>query len=95
MAAGLLAWLFAWHFEVPPTTFAFPGVVAMVPGSYAFRAVLGCLEVMQTGGSASATLVDDTGSLLISATVLTLAIAVGLAVPLALPMPVKRRVRSA
>ena len=39
MAAGLLAHIFTRNFGAPPAAFAFPGVVAMVPGSYAFRAV--------------------------------------------------------
>jgi hypothetical protein len=85
LASGFLAWVFACRFRVPAATFAFPGVVAMVPGSYAFRAVLGGLDVVQAGG-ASAVLVAETVSLVISAAVLTIAIAVGLAVSLAIPM---------
>ena len=40
MAAGLLAHIFTRNFGAPPAAFAFPGVVAMVPGSYAFPPLL-------------------------------------------------------
>ncbi|WP_258610040.1 threonine/serine exporter family protein [Mesorhizobium sp. AR10] len=32
-AAGLLARRLAQHFKIPVITFAFPGVVAMIPGA--------------------------------------------------------------
>jgi uncharacterized membrane protein YjjB (DUF3815 family) len=63
---------------VPWSTFAFPGVVAMVPGSYAFRTGMGALEIMRQASHASDALVAETLSLAIATTVMTAAIAIGL-----------------
>jgi len=84
MAAGFLAHVFARRFEAPPATFAFPGVVAMVPGSYVFRAVIASLQIINSPGTAPASLVAQTMSLVISTILLTAAIAIGLAIPLSL-----------
>jgi uncharacterized membrane protein YjjP (DUF1212 family) len=83
LTAGFMAQGFARYFKAPPATFAFPGVVALVPGSYAFRAVIGCLQVMQAGSRAPAELVAETFGLIVSCILLTATIGVGIAVPLA------------
>jgi uncharacterized membrane protein YjjP (DUF1212 family) len=90
MAAGLLAHLFARTFSAPLTAFAFPGVVAMVPGSYAFRAAIGVVQLMRTAGASPANLLPQTASLAITTVVLTAAIAVGLAIPFVLPLHARR-----
>lgn len=84
MAAGFLADACAHGFAAPTTTFAFPGVVAMVPGSYAFRAVVASLQVMHLAGASPASLVAQTLSLVFSTVLLTGAIAIGLGIPLSL-----------
>lgn len=84
-AATLIARLLARQFRVPPVTFAFPGVVAMVPGSYAFRAGVGGLGIMKAGPTASAALIGDTIGLAITAILMTAAIAIGLSLALAAP----------
>jgi uncharacterized membrane protein YjjP (DUF1212 family) len=87
MAAGFLAHLFARRFGAPPATFAFPGVVAMMPGSYAFRAVVASLQIMRLSGSTPPPLLAQTLSLVVTTIVLTAAIAVGLAIPLSRRLP--------
>jgi uncharacterized membrane protein YjjP (DUF1212 family) len=86
MAAGLLAHIFTRNFGVPPAAFAFPGVVAMVPGSYAFRAAIACVQIMQVGDGSSVSLLAETTSLVILTVLLTASIAIGLAIPLTLPL---------
>ena len=76
--AGALAVAAGRWLRLPWTAFAFPGVVAMVPGSYAFRAALGALSIMVQGAEASASLVAGTLALGIAAIVMTAAIAAGL-----------------
>jgi uncharacterized membrane protein YjjP (DUF1212 family) len=66
--------------RMPWIAFAFPGVVAMVPGSYAFRAMIGALELTQAGPDASAALIGATLAALISTGLLTAAIGIGLLV---------------
>ena len=84
MVAGILAVIFARRFRAPPSTFAFPGVVAMVPGSYAFRAIIASLHVMHSAGTSSSSLVAQTMSLVVLTVLLSGAIAIGLAIPLSL-----------
>jgi len=91
MVAGVLAHIFSRIFLTPPTTFAFPGVVALVPGSYAFRAIIGTIQILRSAGSASGPLVAETISLVIYTVLLTSAIAVGLAIALAVPLPGQHR----
>ena len=47
LVVGFLAQGFARHFRAPAVALAFPGVVAMVPGAYAFRAVFGTLQIAE------------------------------------------------
>lgn len=82
--AGVLALALAWRFRVPPAAFAFPGVVAMVPGSFAFRAVIGAIGIVQAGDGASPHLLAETIALTVGSALAMAAIAVGLALPLAL-----------
>jgi uncharacterized membrane protein YjjP (DUF1212 family) len=87
LLAGVLAQGFARYFRAPAVALAFPGVVAMIPGAYAFRAVFGTLRIAE----ATADSATVTGTLSLSATVVLMvgAIAVGVAAP-ALVFPVNR-----
>lgn len=77
-AAGMVARVAGARCRVPPVAFAFAGIVALVPGSYAFRAGIGGLHVMTLGADTPPALIADTLSLAIAAAVMTTAIAVGL-----------------
>jgi uncharacterized membrane protein YjjP (DUF1212 family) len=85
LAAGFLAQGFARYFHAPAAAFAFPGVVAMVPGAYAFRAVLGGLQIVH--GAAAPPLVAETLALSITVVLMVGAIAVGIAAPVLLLVP--------
>ncbi len=87
IVAGTLAHLFAKRFQAPPTTFAFPSVVSLIPGSYAFRLIIGGLQILRTGDHASSPLISETISLLLYTVLLTAAIALGVAIGLAIPHP--------
>jgi len=82
LAAGFLAALFARWFRAPFSAFAFPGVVAMIPGSYAFRAVIGYLEIIKAGATAPIALVSETLALTATCLFMVLAIAIGVAAPM-------------
>jgi uncharacterized membrane protein YjjB (DUF3815 family) len=64
----------------------FPGVVALVPGSYAFRAIVASLQIVQETGNSSPTLLANAASLVVAAILLTGAIALGVAIPIAMPL---------
>jgi uncharacterized membrane protein YjjP (DUF1212 family) len=87
LAAGCLAQVFARRFHAPAAAFAFPGVVAMIPGAYAFRAVLGALAIAQ--GNAAAPVVNDTLALVITVFLMVGGIAVGIAAPILLASPLR------
>lgn len=88
--AALMAMLLARRLRAPWTVFAFPGVVAMVPGSYAFRGVIGALDIMHAGASSSTALIGASLAALVTAGVLTGAIGIGLLVAAALCSPAPR-----
>ena len=79
LVVGILSQALARRFRAPAVAFAFPGVVAMVPGSYAFRAVFGTLQIAQ--GSSSIPLVTETFALLATVLLMLGAIAVGVGAP--------------
>lgn len=82
-AAGLVALLAGARLRVPPVVFAFPGIVALVPGSYGFRAGVGGLQWMSLGADSPLVLIADTTSLAITTAIVSAAIAVGLLLALA------------
>jgi uncharacterized membrane protein YjjP (DUF1212 family) len=84
LAVGFFAQGFAQHFRAPTVAFAFPGVVAMIPGAFAFRVVIGCLQIVHAGVAATTALVTETFALAISCVLMVAAIAVGIAAPLIL-----------
>ena len=90
LAAGFLAQWFARHFRCPAVAFAFPGVVAMIPGAFAFRVVIGCLQIVYAGAAAPAALVTETLALAVSSLLMVAAIAVGIATPLILTKKLPR-----
>jgi uncharacterized membrane protein YjjP (DUF1212 family) len=84
LAVGFLAQAFARYYRAPASAFAFPGVVAMIPGAFAFRAVIGYIEIIKAGSAASPPLVAETLSLSATVLFMVLAIAIGVAAPLIL-----------
>jgi uncharacterized membrane protein YjjP (DUF1212 family) len=75
LVVGFLAQGFARHFRAPGVAFAFPGVVAMVPGAFAFRAVIGCLQIVHAGAAAATALVTETLALAVTCVLMVGAIA--------------------
>ena len=85
--ATLLARLLSQRTGAPTVTFAFPGVVAMIPGFYAFQAGIGGLAIMNTGATTPAALLGETIGLAVTAVMITAGIAIGLCLALAAPFP--------
>ncbi len=81
LLAGIIAHTLARRFHAPATAFAFPGVVAMIPGAFAFRAIVGFLEIIQEGAHASPALMAETLALTATCIFMVLAIAIGVAAP--------------
>ncbi len=90
-AAGVLAQGFARRFAAPAVAFAFPGVVALVPGAFAFRAFLGALQIVATGAAADRALVTETLALSLSCLVMVAAIAIGIVAPLGMLSAAERQ----
>lgn len=86
LAAGLIALVAGRVFRAAPVAIAFPGIVSMIPGSYAFRAGIGGLHLMALGRDAPAPLVAETIGLAITTVVVVTAIAIGLMLALAIPL---------
>jgi uncharacterized membrane protein YjjP (DUF1212 family) len=84
LAVGFLAQGFARYFRAPAVAFAFPGVVAMIPGAFAFRALIGVLQIVNAGAAAATAVVAETLALTATCLLMVAAIAVGIAAPLIL-----------
>lgn len=91
LLAGGLAQVFARRLDAPAATFAFPGVVAMVPGIYGFRTVAGIMQIVSAGATPPPLLVDETVSLALTVLMITGAITVGIAAPLAIAAGTAKR----
>jgi uncharacterized membrane protein YjjP (DUF1212 family) len=87
LLAGGLAQVFARRLDAPAATFAFPGVVAMVPGIYGFRTIAGAMQIVAAGANPPAGVIDATVALAVTVLMITGAITIGIAVPLALANP--------
>ncbi len=85
--ATVLARLIGQSAGAPAVTFAFPGVVAMIPGFYAFQAGIGGLAIMQAGAATPVALLGETAGLAVTAMLVTVGIAIGLCLALAAPFP--------
>jgi uncharacterized membrane protein YjjP (DUF1212 family) len=85
LVVGFLAQGFARYFRAPAVVFAFPGVVAMIPGAFAFRAVLGALQIAH--GTAPPGLADATLVLGFQVVLMVGAIALGVVAPVILFPP--------
>jgi uncharacterized membrane protein YjjP (DUF1212 family) len=79
LIAGFLAQGFARHFRAPAASLGFPGVVAMIPGAYAFRAVFGALQMAES--TANGAVITETLSLSATVGLMVGAIAAGIAAP--------------
>ncbi len=90
LLAALLARMVGQYAQAPAVTFAFPGVVAMIPGFYAFQAGIGGLAIMQAGAAAPVTLLGETAGLAVTAMLVTIGIAIGLCLALAAPSSARR-----
>jgi uncharacterized membrane protein YjjP (DUF1212 family) len=90
LVAGGLAAIFARRLSAPAATFAFPGVVAMIPGVYGFRTVTGALRIVSAGAIPPPALVDATVGLGVTVLLMTAAITIGIAAPLALAGPARQ-----
>jgi uncharacterized membrane protein YjjP (DUF1212 family) len=87
LVTGGLAAVFATRLRAPAATFAFPGVVAMIPGVYGFRTVTAALRIVSAGQVPPPGLIDAAIGLGVTVLLMTAAIAIGIAAPLALGAP--------
>lgn len=82
LLAGFLAQAFARRLKAPAVAFAFPGVVSMIPGAFAFQATMGWIQIVAAGAAAPVSLLSKTLALTASCLMIVTAIAVGIAAPL-------------
>lgn len=77
---GLLGELFARHWHAPTPVFTVPGVIPLVPGAFAYRTMIGVLN-LALRPDASATLLLETAVTAITTVLILGAIAFGIAAP--------------
>ena len=81
--AGFIAVGFAYHARYPIEVFAFPALLPMIPGQFAYRSILGMIRFMEsTQEVATEQYVPMIISNLITALLTMFALGVGVAIPL-------------
>lgn len=78
---GFLGVWFARWFQSPTAIFTVPAVIPMVPGTFAFRAMLGILEITNMGVFGSTPLLVEAGLNAIKTGLILAALAVGIIAP--------------
>lgn len=76
---GFLGVLFARIWKAPAPVFTVPGVIPMVPGSFAFKAMMGVVELAHLG--AGSLLLIETVAFATKAALILGGIAIGIALP--------------
>lgn len=78
---GFLGELLAWRYRAPVQIFTISGVIPMVPGSFAFGAMMDMIQFATLGQNASATLLISANLNAIKTALILGAIAFGIAAP--------------
>lgn len=76
---GFLGMVFARIWKAPAPVFTVPGAIPMVPGSFAFKAMIGVVQLAHLGTGSE--LLTETVVFATKATLILGAIAIGIAVP--------------
>jgi uncharacterized membrane protein YjjB (DUF3815 family) len=80
---GFLGETFAHRWHAPAPVFTVPGVIPMIPGTFAYGAMIGVLRLTDTelGGLANEALLFDTAVNAIKTLIILVSLAVGIAAP--------------
>lgn len=78
---GFMAWGFARHYQMPSLIFAVCGTIPMVPGSYAYRAMIGLIRVAGANPIDGEAVLIDAWINFVKTGLILLAIAAGIAAP--------------
>lgn len=80
-AVGLVGELFARRWHTPATTFTVSGTIPLVPGVFAFQAMLGLLRIATADSSTSTAVLVDAATNAVKTALILGAIAAGIAAP--------------
>lgn len=78
---GLVGLYWAYCINIPPVVFTLPACITMIPGLYAYRTMLGCLQVYENGaGHGTSSVLQDTAYNFILTSSLLFCLAVGICI---------------
>jgi uncharacterized membrane protein YjjB (DUF3815 family) len=78
---GFMAVFFAQRLQAPAMLFAIPGIIPMIPGSFAYRAMIGLVSVVNAHSDQAAELLVQASTNFIRVGLILAALGVGIAVP--------------
>lgn len=84
MAATLIGFSSVWlanRFHTPSPLFAVPGIIPMIPGSFAYRAMIGLVSVVNAAPDQTGELLSQAGTNVIRTGLILGALGIGIAVP--------------
>lgn len=86
-SAGLVGFMAMWlaqRYRVPSPVFAVPGVIPMVPGLFAYSAIINLIQAVTATPDAQSVLLVESAINIIKTTLILLAIATGIILPVLL-----------
>lgn len=81
IVVGFLAEFFARHQQTPAAVFSVPGVIPLVPGSFAFRALIGLIQITDLGAFGGTPVLVEAAVNAVRTGLILAAIAAGTAAP--------------
>lgn len=84
VVVGLMGEYFARRYTAPALIFTVSGAIPMVPGAFAYRAMLGLIRVSNASGDTGVTLLSEAAINLTKTGIILAAIAIGITMPVLL-----------
>jgi uncharacterized membrane protein YjjB (DUF3815 family) len=78
---GFIAYGLAYRLEAPAALFAIPGIIPLIPGSFAYRAMVGMVSVVNATPERAGELLVEASTNFIRVGLLLAALGVGIALP--------------
>ncbi len=78
---GFMGVYFSGKLFAPPPVFTIPGVIPMIPGTFAYKTMIGLLKISVISTSVSSELINQTTVNAVKTLIILIALAVGIAIP--------------
>lgn len=81
VTVGFMGIYFSDRLFAPPPVFTIPGVIPMIPGTFAYKTMIGILKISTSAGQINQDLINQTTVNAVKTAIILIALAVGIAIP--------------